>query len=127
MAVAVVPMRFGGVDVLVEVVQLAGSQETSRLDTARDSAIDAFDRAKDAIVAVAASTVGVANELARRAMAPEQVEIEFGLKFSVHGNIIVAAGSAEATLSVRLKFAGGATSSQASPVSVDIEAEVEEH
>ncbi|MFY1690002.1 CU044_2847 family protein [Plantactinospora sp. WMMB782] len=108
MAVAAVPMRVGGVELLVEVVQVAGSEPTSRADAARDRVVDAFDRAQDAIVAVATSTVETAGELARRAAAPEQIEVEFGIKFSVQGNVIVAGGSGEATLTVRLTYARGA-------------------
>lgn len=105
MAVAAVPMRVGGEELLVEVVQVAGSEPTSRVDAARERVVDAFDRARAAIVAVGTSTVQTAGELARRAAAPEQIEVEFGIKFSVQGNVIVAGGSGEATLTVRLTYA----------------------
>ncbi|MBY8870507.1 hypothetical protein K7640_01465 [Micromonospora sp. PLK6-60] len=108
MAVAAVPMRVGGRELLVEVVQVAGSEPTSRVDVARERVVDAFDRAREAIVAVAISTVETANELTRRAACPEGIEVEFGIKFSVQGNVIVAGGSGEATLTVRLTYAVGA-------------------
>jgi predicted oxidoreductase len=106
-AIAVMPLHVDGEQLFVEVVQVAGSEPTSRLDTARDRAVDAFDRAKQAIVAVAAATVQVAEDLATRSVKPQSVEVEFGLKFSAQGNIIVAGGSGEATLKVRLTFPCG--------------------
>jgi hypothetical protein len=106
MAVAVIPLRVGEDELLVEVVQIAGSEPTSRLDTARDRAVDAFDRAKQAIVTMATSTAEIAGELSRRAVEPQTVEVEFGLKFSAQGNVIVAGGSGEATLTVRLTYMG---------------------
>jgi hypothetical protein len=120
MAVAAVPMRVGGVEVLVEVVQVAGSEPTAtRLERVKDRAAEAFERAKDTIVAVATSTLEVAGELARRAAAPQEIEVEFGLKFSAQGNVIVAGGSGEATLTVRLTYAGPATVSTAGDASGD--------
>jgi hypothetical protein len=113
MAVAAVTMRVGELDVLVEVVQLAGSEPTSRLDKVHDRAVDTFGRAKDTIVALATSTVDIATELAQRAAAPQEIEVEFGLKFSAQGNVIVAGGSGEAALTVRLKYAGLSSESTA--------------
>ncbi|MGW3349276.1 CU044_2847 family protein [Nonomuraea rubra] len=99
-------MRVGEVELLVEAVQVAGSEPTSRLDSARERTIDAFDRAREAIVAMGVSTVALARDLAAKAPAPEKIELEFGLKISVQGNVILAGGSGEATLTVRLTFPG---------------------
>jgi len=111
MAVAAVPMLLGDVEVLVEVVQVAGTEPTSRLDKARDQALGAFDRAKATIVGMATVTLEVADQLAATAAAPREVEVEFGLKFSAQGNVIVAGGSGEAALTVRLKYGGPVVSS----------------
>jgi Trypsin-co-occurring domain 1 len=103
-AIAVAPLRIGGVDVLVEVTTVAGSEPTSRMDAARERAVEGFERARQAIVAVATSTVDTVGDLARLAAAPEKVEVEFGLRFSVQGNVIIAGGGGEATLGIRLTY-----------------------
>jgi hypothetical protein len=105
-AVAVIPVRIGDNEILVQTVPVAGSEPTSRLGTARDRAVGAFDRARQSIMSVAEATVDMAAELSRRSARPEKVEVEFGLKFTAQGNVIVAGGSGEAALLVRLTFPG---------------------
>jgi hypothetical protein len=105
------PLRVGGVDLLVEVSPVAGSEPTSaKLDRAGQAVTEAFDRAQDAIVAVASSTVTTIGRLGERSLRPDQVQVKFGLKFSAQGNVIVAGVSGEATLEVSLTYradAGG--------------------
>ena len=108
MAVAVMSMRVGGVDVLVETVQVAGSEPTGRLNKVHDRAAEAFERARRTIVAMASATVDIAGELAQKAAAPQAIEVEFGLKFSAQGNVIVAGGSGQASVTVRLTYPGAA-------------------
>ncbi len=101
----VVAMRVGGTDLLVETVQVAGSEPTSaRLDRAQEAVTDAFDRARYAIVAVAESAVSTIGELSQRAVRPDEMEVTFGLKFSAQGNVIVAGAAGEATLEVTLTY-----------------------
>jgi hypothetical protein len=108
MAGRVVPMRVGGVEVLVETIPVAGTEATSVLDSAGDRVMEAFDRAKSVISGVAASTVDVIKDIASSPVAhPDKVEVEFGLSFSAKGNVIVAGASAEATLKVTLKYQVG--------------------
>ena len=107
--VMTVPMVVEGVTLMVEVAAPTGTEDTSRLDTARDAVTDAFDRAQTAIVAVATSTVSTMGKLGRRAVAPEEVEIKFGLKFAAEGSVIVAGVSGEATLEVTLKYMRSST------------------
>jgi hypothetical protein len=98
------PIRIGGIEVLVETTEVAGTQPTSKASDAADHVLDAFDRAKQTILEVAESTAGLIEEAARRGARPDQLQVEFGLKFSVQGNIIVAGATAEAALVVRLTY-----------------------
>ncbi|MFJ1768442.1 CU044_2847 family protein [Amycolatopsis sp. NPDC088138] len=104
MAGQVVPMRFGGVDVLVAAVSVAGTEPTSKSSNAGAKALDAFTRAHEVIVGAAASTVEVLGKLAAEATRPAKLEVEFGLGFSAKGNVIVAGGSVDATLKVKLTY-----------------------
>lgn len=100
----VVPLRVGGTEVLVETSVVAGSEPTSALDRAGHRVVDAFDRAEDAILGIADSVVATIGRLGERAARPDRVEVEFGLKFSVSGSVIVAQGGGEATLRVLLSY-----------------------
>jgi hypothetical protein len=101
----VLPMRVGGMELLVEVSPVAGTEPTStRLDRAGEAVTEAFDRAQAAIAAVAASTVATIGQLGQHAVCPETVQVKFGLKFSAQGNVIVAGASGEATLEVSLTY-----------------------
>jgi hypothetical protein len=104
MAGQLVNMRFGGVDVLVQTIPVAGTEPTSRLGDAGQRVLDAFDRAQDVIVGAARSTVEVIGKLGSEAARPDKLEVEFGLAFSAKGNIIVAGGSADASLKVKLTY-----------------------
>lgn len=100
----VIPVRVGETELLVEAVPLAGSEPTSRLGDAGDQVIDAFGRAFDAVVEIASSAAGAITRLGQRGARPEQVQVEFGLKFSAQGNVIVAGASGEATLLLRVTY-----------------------
>lgn len=89
---------------MVETVTVAGSEPTSRLRNASGRVVDAFDHARDAIVEIASATGEAIGRLTHEATRPEQVEVEFGLKFSTQGTIVVAGVSGEASLVVRLKY-----------------------
>ncbi len=85
---------------MVETTLVAGTEPTSALGDAADRVVDAFDRAREAIVEIAASTAEVIGRAADRGAHPDHVEVEFGLK----GNVIVAGVSGEATLRVKLTY-----------------------
>lgn len=97
-------MRFGDVEVLVATVPVAGTEPTSRLGDAAVKALDALDRAREVILGAAASTVQTLETLKAEATRPDKLEIEFGLGFSAKGNVIVAGGSVDATLKVKLTY-----------------------
>ncbi|WP_225827438.1 CU044_2847 family protein [Streptomyces naphthomycinicus] len=104
MASRILPIRVGDVDLLLETVPVAGSESTSRLSDAGDRVVDAFDRARDALVEIASSAADAVHRLGQRAVRPESLEVEFGLKFSAQGNVVVAGASSEATLLVRVVY-----------------------
>ncbi|MEV0326874.1 CU044_2847 family protein [Micromonospora echinospora] len=88
----------------VEVARPVGSEETGAGGKVRDTASEAFDRAQDAIVAMATSTVDTIARLGEQSLRPDEVQVKFGLKFSAKGNVIVAGVSSEATLEVTLTY-----------------------
>jgi hypothetical protein len=110
--VQTVPVRVGSVEVLVEVVPVAGSQQTSVTDRLAGT----FERAQVVIEEIAASTARTIRRLTSRSIGPDQVEVEFGLKISAKGDLIVAAGSGEASLRIMLTY-GSAPAEAAAAVS----------
>ena len=99
-----VPVRFGDVELLVETVPVAGSEPTSRLTKAVDGVVDVVDDLREAIVGVASSVVAAIEHAAAQAARPDRLEVEFGVKFSAQGNVIVAGLAAESTLRVTLIY-----------------------
>ena len=99
-----IPVRVGSVEVLVEVVPAAGSQQTSAAGRAAAYVAGAFERAQTAIEEVAVSTAQTIGRIGRRVGHPDQVEVEFGVKVSAKGDVIVAGSSAEASLKVKIAY-----------------------
>jgi Trypsin-co-occurring domain 1 len=105
MAAQVLEIRIGDVDVLVETVPIAGSQQTSgRVGKVAKQTADAFAHAQDAILSVATSTAEMIAKTAARAAKPDRVEIEFGLRFSASGQVILGGVTGEGTLRVLLSY-----------------------
>jgi hypothetical protein len=103
-----IPVRVGGVEIEVETVPVAGTEPTSgRVSKAAESVADAFGRAQETIIEVARSTA-VMIQRAGDAARPDRVEVEFGLKFSASGGVIMAGVAGEATLKVALSYDVGA-------------------
>jgi NTP-dependent ternary system trypsin peptidase co-occuring protein len=96
-------MSIGGVDVLVQTIAGPATERTSALGEAGERVQDAFEKAQDVIVGAAVSTVGLLGKLGRNAR-PDKLELEFGLGFSVKGQVIVVGGQADATLKVKLTY-----------------------
>ncbi|MEU2062390.1 CU044_2847 family protein [Streptomyces sp. NPDC013455] len=113
MASRILPTRVGDVELFVETIPVAGSESTSRLSDAGDRVVNAFDRARDALVEIAASAADAVHRLGQRAARPESLEIEFGLKFSAQGNVVVAGAASEASLLVRVVYDASRTPTQA--------------
>jgi hypothetical protein len=99
-----ITVRVGGVEIEAEAVQIAGTEPTSgRVSRAAGSVTDAFGRAQETIVEVARSTAEMI-ERAGDAARPDRVEVEFGLKFSASGGVIMAGVAGEASLRVTLSY-----------------------
>lgn len=112
MVAQTVAVRVGDIEVLVEVVPVAGSQQTSAAGRAADYAVGAFERAQSAVEEIAVSTARMVGRMARRAGSPESVEVEFGIKVSAKGDVIVAGSSGEASLKVKIVYAAGASGAE---------------
>lgn len=98
-----IPVRIGDIEIEVEAVQVAGTEATSgRAAKVAGSVLEAFGRAQDAIIEVAKSTA----EMIERAGAarPDRVDVEFGLRFSASGGVIMAGIAGEASLKVTLGY-----------------------
>jgi hypothetical protein len=104
MAVGVIPVVVGDVEVLVETVPVAGTEPTSRISDAVDGVTDVFSRLQQVILELASSTAATIGAAAERGARPDRLEVEFGLKISAKGNVVVAGASAEATVNVRLSY-----------------------
>jgi hypothetical protein len=94
----------GDIEIEVEAVPVAGTEATSgRTEKAAGSVLEAFGRAQDAIIEVAKSTAQMIDK-AGPAARPDRVDVEFGLKFSVSGTVIMADVAGEASLKVTLGY-----------------------
>jgi len=113
-----ITVRVGDIELEVETVVAAGSEPTSgRSGRVAGSALEAFSRAQDAIVAVAKSTAAMIGSMAGAAR-PDTVEVEFGLKFSASGTVIMAGVAGEASLKVTLGYDVTARSAAETPAVV---------
>ncbi|NBE99988.1 hypothetical protein FE391_41690 [Nonomuraea sp. KC401] len=102
-----VPMTLGQVEVLVETVAEPGSEPTSSLNDQLARTKEMFGRAQEVIGQMAVSALEIKDRVAQHSRKPDQIEIQFGIKFSAQGNIILASASAEASLTVKVVY--GAT------------------
>jgi hypothetical protein len=120
-----ITVRVGDIELEVEAVPVAGTEETwGGAEKAAGSVLDAFGRAQDAIIEVAKSTAQMI-EKAGAAARPDRVDVEFGLKFSASGTVIIAGVAGEASLKGTLGYdvtarpagvpAAAAVTAQASP------------
>ncbi|MFE5405252.1 CU044_2847 family protein [Streptomyces sp. NPDC056580] len=110
MAGVYIPVAVGDVEILVEAtpVRLPGDEPTGGgLGNLSERVRDAFGQAQSAIVEIATSTATALGR-AGRAVRPDTMEVEFGIKFSAKGDIIVAGASGEMTLKVKLTYGGKA-------------------
>jgi hypothetical protein len=99
-----IPVRVGDIEIEVEAVPVAGTEATSgRTERAAGSVLEAFGRAQDAIIEVARSTAQMI-ERAGAGARPDRVDVEFGLKFSASGTVIMAGVAGEASLKVTLGY-----------------------
>lgn len=102
-----IPVMLNGTQIYVEPVIQAGSQAMGRLSDAREQVMDVASDLDKTIASLAASGVNAILRQQNTIQRPEAFEIEFGLKFSAEGRILVAGASADASLVVRLKYSIG--------------------
>lgn len=100
-------VRVGKIEVLAETTPVAGSQQTSVTERATAYAMSAFERAQATIEEIAVSTAAMIGRVGSRAARPDQVQVEFGLKVSAKGDVIVAGSSAEASMRVTVTYDAG--------------------
>ena len=111
-----IPVRVGEIEIEVEAVPVAGTEATvGKAAKAAGSVLEAFGRAQDAIIEVARSTAQMIDR-AGAAARPDRVEVEFGLKFSASGTVIMAGVAGEASLKVTLGYDIAAGSAAGPPV-----------
>ncbi|BCJ44609.1 hypothetical protein GCM10010168_14220 [Actinoplanes ianthinogenes] len=99
------PADINGVQILVEVTRSAGTEPTSGRQQTAEKVSDLLERSQKVIEAVAQSISATGLHVAQKASQASQIEIQFGLKFSAQGNIILGGVSAEGTLAVKMIFA----------------------
>ena len=100
----VAKVRVGDIEVEVEAVPVAGTEPTSVLPArVTGNALEAFARAQETIIEVARSTAEMIDKAGKVAR-PDRLEVEFGLKFSASGGVIVAGVAGEASLKVTLGY-----------------------
>lgn len=101
---ALIPVRVGDIEIQVEAVVPAGTQPTSgKAAKAAEGVLDAFGRAQETIIEVAKSTAEMIDR-AGTAIRPDRVDVQFGLKFTLSGGVIMAGVSGEASLTVTLGY-----------------------
>jgi hypothetical protein len=99
-----IPVRVGDIQIEVEAVRVAGTEPTSgKTGRAAGSVLEAFSRAQEAILEVARSTAQMIDR-AGAAARPDRVEVEFGLKFTATGTVIMAGVAGEASLKITLGY-----------------------
>jgi len=99
-----IPVRVGDIEIEVEAVRVAGTEATSgRAAKAAGNVLEAFGQAQDVIIEVAKSTAEMISKAGASAR-PDRVEVEFGLKFSATGTVIMAGVAGEASLKVTLGY-----------------------
>jgi hypothetical protein len=103
-----VPAEIGGLPVLIEVTKNAGTEPTSAHTKSAERIEDMFTRAQAVIEQVAVSAAEIRGRVASRTEEPDQLEIQFGVKFSAQGQIVIASANAEASLSVKVVYNGTA-------------------
>ena len=100
----VITVRVGDTEIEAEAVVVAGTEPTSgAAGRAAANVLGAFGRAQEAIIEVAKSTAQMIEKAGASAR-PDRVEVEFGLKFSASGGVIMAGVAGEASLKVTLGY-----------------------
>jgi hypothetical protein len=108
-ATRLINVTVGEVEIAVETVPAPASELTFGRN-AQGRAREAFIRAQEAILEVARSTAEMIDGAAAVGVRPDQVELEFGLRFSAAGGVILAAASDQSSLHVTLTYGSASQS-----------------
>lgn len=114
MAGGQIELDIGGFRMLAETAQSPGIERTSSARRVAESSTRAFEHAQEAIIAIAVSTAETIRKAGVAAKAPEEVSVSFGLKFSGHAGVLLAAASTEASLAVTLVYRRNASETEQS-------------
>lgn len=94
-----------GKTIHIEVTGGYGSQDTSTHSgtTPTERAQNAFENAKESIVAICQSMVQTIDKV-DQTITPDEFSLEFGIKFKIDGTVLLASVSSEATLTVKMVY-----------------------
>lgn len=98
-----IPVQLDEVTVFIESSRSYGSEETSAVDKVAGRIEDSFDTAQTAIVAMAEKFITSVNGM-REATKPDELAVEFAIKFSAEGNVVVTKIGGEATFKITMKY-----------------------
>jgi len=99
-----VQARLGSVPLVIEAIQLPGSEPTSGWHDVTARVSDAFEKAQEAISELASNLATTVKALEARGKQPDHLAIEFGLSFTVEGKLLFVASSADASLKVTISY-----------------------
>lgn len=99
----IIPFNVDGVEIFVEVEQRYGSEETTSIDEIISNTRNAFEQVKDTITAIATSMIGTVRKM-DKAIAPDEFNLEFSIKFNAEGNAVLAKIGTEANLQVSMSY-----------------------
>lgn len=96
-------VNIGGEVVYFEVEPTFGSEKTSAMSTALERAEDAFERAKKTVTSIASSMVSDLQKLDQK-ITPDEFTLEFAIKFTAEGNVMVTKVGNEANFKISMKY-----------------------
>ena len=92
-----------GEPILIEVNSAYGSQPTTSVQNSVEKVGDAFEQAKGTIIHVSSSMVKAVRRL-DQAVTPHEFTMEFGIKFTAEGTVMLASATAECNIKVTMKY-----------------------
>lgn len=107
--------EIAGIPILIEAVIEPGTEPTSSRSRPTDRTQELFKRAYEVIEQIATSTAELGKRIAAHTKEADKLEIQFGLKFSTQGNIIIAGIGAESSLNVKLTYSDALTQRKPAP------------
>ena len=96
-------VKVDGEEVWIEAATPKGSERTT---SATERVEEAFNRARSAITTVSTSIVRSYEEVSE-ALRPQEFTVEFSVKFTTQGKVVIASAGAEAAIKVIAKYVLG--------------------